>query len=245
MPESRLIQSPRILYTQVVRKENGGLLTFQRIEPPVVPVKAAVPVAALAPTRAVRVEPMRSLMLGAGVFEGSLTEVSWMHEGRACRAWSAVDFRLLQGVGGFELGGAEWSLFAMITVQRKGATPGEGQAWPEFSPEMRASVPLGMRAWYALVEFAGSAEEEAAACAGMDALHEYVETHWAELEQQRAAREAKAAADAAWKAAHPPPPPSKDTIIQFWPVKSAAHLPETGAAPEAAATTTNAQEVQP
>jgi hypothetical protein len=67
------------------------------------------------------------------------------------------------------------------------------------------------------MEYPGAPQDEAAACAPLDALHAYVEANWEALQARRVQREAQKVAEAAYKAAHPePPPPPKDTIIQFW-----------------------------
>ena len=77
--------------------------------------------------------------------------------------------------------------------------------------------PQGLRAWYVLMEFGGTAAMESEACAAVDALHRYVEVHWEALQARRTQREAQKAADAAYKLAHPEPPPAPtNTIIQFW-----------------------------
>ena len=67
------------------------------------------------------------------------------------------------------------------------------------------------------MELGGTAEQEAAACAALDALHAYVELNWEALQARMTQREAQKTADAAYKAAHPEPPPAPtNTIIQFW-----------------------------
>jgi hypothetical protein len=246
-PPSRLIQSPRIIFSQTVRKADGGLLTFQRIEPPeVVAAPVVAPVSTVATPESLL--PSKSFAVGARVFEGSLTEVKWTHEGLTYKAWSSLDFRLLQGLGWFPAPRVRWHFIAMMSVERRAqmearearrsaaglsATTVE---WPVFPPEVLAAVPTGLKAWYVLVESPGTAAQEAAACAGMDALHAHAEANYVALQEQRVVREQKQAADAAWRAAHPEPL-VQDTIIQFWPVKSALHLPQ--------GTTSSTQGVQP
>jgi len=250
-PPSRLIQNPRILFSQTVRKADGGLLTFQRIEPPEVTAAPAVAPVSAAGSAGPRL-PLKTFSAGAQVYDGSLTEVTWMHEGLSYKAWSSLDFRLLQGLGLFEAADARWHVFAMVGVvqpaqleARAARRSAAGLAaapvvWPEFPPEVLAAVPAGLKAWYVLVESPGTPEQEAAACAGLDALHVHAELNYAALQQERVVREQKQAADAAWRTAHPEPL-VKDTIIQFWPVKSALHLPQ-GAGANG---TPNAQGVQP
>jgi hypothetical protein len=239
----RLVKNARVLYESIVRKPDGDYILYQRIEPPPPVLSAPAPVApavvspeALAELQA-SLKPTQNVMMTAQVYEGSLTELCWMHEGKKCVAWSSVDFRLL-GAGTDVLsadGEKRFSFFALTQVttpSQHAARLAQWQAgvaaqpssvtnatwpapvWPVFPPATVASVPPGMTAWFALVYFEGTPEEEDAACAPLEALHAYIETHRAELEIKRAEREAQIAAEAARKAAEPKGP--KTTVIQFW-----------------------------
>ena len=217
---AKLIQNPRILYSSTVRRADGGTTTYQRIEPPTVEQLAALHAARMAAaTPATPASPPLPLLnLSARVYDGTLTEIQWSHNGIQCRAWSTVDFRLLEAIPQFEQGGITRRL-SMITVTHR-QPPAEvvsQRPWPQFPAEVLAAVPQGMRAWYVLMELGGTAEQEAAACAALDALHAYVELNWEALQARMTQREAQKTADAAYKAAHPEPPPAPtNTIIQFW-----------------------------
>ena len=215
---SKLIPNPRILFSSTVRKADGGTTTYQHIAPPTAEQLAAL-AAAQQPAATAPSAPLPPLLnLTARVYEGSLTELRWVHQGIECRAWSSVDFRLLEAIPQFEQDGVTRRLSSITMTHRQ---PPAGvvlqRPWPQFPAEVLAAVPQGMRAWYVLMEFGGTAEQEAAACAALDALHAYVEVNWEALQARRTQREAQKAADAAYKLAHPePPPPPTNTIIQFW-----------------------------
>lgn len=217
---TKLIPNPRILYSSTVRTPDGGSTTYQRIEPPTaeqLTALAAARNAAAAPQAPVSA-PLPLLSLTARVYDGTLTELKWVHEGIECRAWSSVDFRLLEAIPQFEHGGEARRLMSITTTQvRPPVNVASSRPWPAFPAEVLAAVPPGMRAWYVLMEFGGVAEHEAAACAAVDALHAYVEANWDALQARRVQREAQKVADAAYKAAHPEPPPAPENIIiQFW-----------------------------
>ena len=216
-PTPKLIQNPRILYSSTVRHADGGTTTYQRIEPPTAKQLAALNPPVQAPTTpAVPLPPV--LQFTARVYDGTLTELKWSHNGVECRAWSSVDFRLLEAIQQFQQGDITRRLSAitMLQVQPPAGVVSQ-RPWPQFPAEVLSAVPAGMRAWYALMEYNGPPEQEVAACAAMDALHAYVETNWEALQIRRTQREAQKAAEAAYKLAHPEPPPApKDIIIQFW-----------------------------
>jgi hypothetical protein len=213
----KLIQNPRILYSSTVRNADGGTTTFQRIEPPTAAQLAALqPAPLVSSAPAVPLPPILSVT--ARVYEGTLTEIKWLHNGVECRAWSSIDFRLLEAIPQFEHDGVTRRLMSITMTHRQ---PPAGvvlqRPWPAFPAEVLAAVPEGMRAWYVLMEYPGAPQDEAVACAPLDALHAYVEANWEALHERRVQREAQKVKEAAYKAAHPEPPPApQDVIIQFW-----------------------------
>ena len=214
---AKLIQNPRILYSSTVRNADGGTTTYQRIEPPTAAQLAALQPASQAPSAPTAPLPP-ILNVTARVYEGTLTEIKWLHNGVECRAWSSVDFRLLEAIPQFEQDGVTRRLMSITMMHRQ---PPAGvvspRPWPTFPAEVLSAVPQGMRAWYVLMEYPGAPQDEAAACAPLDALHAYVEANWEALQLRRTQREAQKVAEAAYKAANPePPPPPANTIIQFW-----------------------------
>jgi hypothetical protein len=213
----KLIQNPRILYSSTVRHADGGTTTYQRIEPPTAEQLAALNPHVQAPTTPAVPLPT-VLHLTARVYDGTLTELKWSHNGVECRAWSSVDFRLLEAIPQFQHGDITRRLMSITTTQRQPPAGFVSQRpWPQFPAEVLSAVPAGMRAWYVLMETNGTPEQEAATCAAMDALHAYVETNWEALQTRWSQREAQKAAEAAYKLAHPePPPPPTNTIIQLW-----------------------------
>jgi hypothetical protein len=214
---AKLIQNPRILYSSTVRNADGGTTTYQRIEPPTAAQLAALQPAPQAPSAPTASLPP-ILNVTARVYEGTLTEIKWLHNGVECRAWSSVDFRLLEAIPQFEQDGVTRRLMSITMTHRQ---PPSGvvspRPWPAFPAEVLSAVPQGMRAWYVLMEYPGAPQDEAAACAPLDALHAYVEANWDALHVRRTQMEAQKVAEAAYKAAHPePPPPPTNTVIQLW-----------------------------
>ncbi len=216
---SKLIPNPRILFSSTVRKADGGTTTYQHIAPPTAEQLAALAAARQAATPAPSTVPLPPvLQLTARVYEGALTELKWSYQGVECTAWTSVDFRLLEAIPQFEQDGITRRLSSITITHRQ---PPAGvvlqRPWPQFPAEVLAAVPQGLRAWYILTEFGGTAAMEAEACAALDALHRYVEVNWEALQARKTQRDAQKAADAAYKLAHPEPPPAPtNTIIQFW-----------------------------
>jgi hypothetical protein len=83
-----------------------------------------------------------------------------------CRVWSSVDFRLLEAIPQFEQDGVTRRLLSITMTHRQPPAGVVSQRpWPQFPAEVLSAVPQGMRAWYVLMEFGCTAEQEAAACA--------------------------------------------------------------------------------
>jgi hypothetical protein len=88
--------------------------------------------------------------------------------------------------------------------------PGTQQipALPEFSQT---------RSEYFVVEDQGGPLPDEALL-GLEALHVYFDAHRARIIEEAARREAAQAAREQWLKDHPPVP--KDTVINFWPIRS-------------------------
>jgi hypothetical protein len=115
---AKLIQNPRILYSSTVRNADGGTTTFQRIETPTAAQLAALqPALHVSSAPAVPLPPI--LNVTARVYEGTLTEIKWLHNGFECRAWSSVDFRLLEAIPQFEQDGVTRRLMSITMTHRQ------------------------------------------------------------------------------------------------------------------------------
>ncbi|MFM2166026.1 MAG: hypothetical protein RIS79_397, partial [Verrucomicrobiota bacterium] len=136
----KLIQNPRVLDSSTVRHADGGTTTYQRIEPPTAAQLAALNPPVQAPTTpAVPLPPI--LNLTARVYDGVLTEVKWLHNGVECRAWSSVDFRLLEAIPQFEQDGITRRLMSITTTQRQPPAGVVSQrVWPAFPAEVLAAA---------------------------------------------------------------------------------------------------------
>ena len=97
---------------------------------------------------------------------------------------------------------------------------------------VQVSPPSAEGSWYVIVR---QPEKGAAvgAFAGLEALHRYYDANKAALIQKYAQDQAERVAAAEWRAAHPQARP--DTLIRYWPKKSALHLPDAAASHEEAA----------
>jgi hypothetical protein len=115
---AKLIQNPRILYSSTVRNADGGTTTYQRIEPPTAAQLAALQPAPQAPSAPTASLPP-ILNVTARVYEGTLTEIKWLHNGFECRAWSSVDFRLLEAIPQFEQDGVTRRLMSITMTHRQ------------------------------------------------------------------------------------------------------------------------------
>ena len=114
----KLIQNPRILYSSTVRHADGSTTTYQRIEPPTAAQLAALqPVPKVCSAPAAPLPPILSVT--ARVYEGTLTEIKWLHQGVECRAWSSVDFRLLEAIPHFQHGAVMRRLMSITTAQAR------------------------------------------------------------------------------------------------------------------------------
>jgi hypothetical protein len=240
-----LIPNPRVILQRVVQKADGGTITFQRIEPPVLaslpvqpPVVASGSSGAIPPVVGVR---RQVLTLTARVFveAGSdevISEVQWEHEGRRFVAWSTLDFRWVNGLGDFDVGTDRWAVLALARSESREMFEARSAArmardasvaagvsvpmaplpvWPSFSPEVRAGAPAGLKAWYGLVSAEG--------CSSV----EEVEAGCAVMDALHSAAEVKWEALRAWYAAEQvrmvqeamrarlPVVPTHE-VIQFW-----------------------------
>ena len=96
-----------------------------------------------------------------------------------------MDFRLLEAIPQFEQDGVTRRLSSITITHRQPRRVVSARPWPQFPAEVLATAPQGLRAWYILTEFGGTAAMEAEVCAALDALHRYVEVGWEALQARR------------------------------------------------------------
>jgi len=210
----------RVLQESVIRQRNGDTLTFKRVEPPVLPVEAAVPVqqpvlTAAEAARAQRQEQKESsfLSVSASVQADGRTLLRWWpaNGGEGLQAVSNVDFRYLAGIGSFETEKCVYSLFM-------GIGPDEKPLAPELAALAQRLPADGRPAFVMPQAGKGRTPAELQAVAAMEALHDYFEANREMLMQQHAQREVERAARELAERNAPPPGPRK-AVIHFWPLQ--------------------------
>jgi len=234
----------RVLQTRRISLGNRSVI-FNRVAPPVLPKKplvsaplVATPTAgelkALEEMQAKQVQKKQeALFISATVFNNAVTELYWTYDGRQCHAFSNINFNYFGGVTEFEANDTVyWLLMAIMNDQvasgdatkqagAAAATPArqakEIPALSEFSPR---------RSEYLVVEGEGEPLPDEA-FAGIEALHVYFDANRPRLIEESVKRDAAQLAQEQWLKDHPPVP--KDTVINFWPIKSRVY----GNAPQA------------
>jgi hypothetical protein len=144
------------------------------------------------------------------IFPGTMTELSWQHDGLNFRAYSNVDFRLLSNVPEVETADAVYSFFFVpdladlttATAEEKSA------AKLKFSPD---------HAQYVLVNPVTDLKPDDLTLPAIAALLTYYDRNQAGLLADYARREAASAASERQLRAHPPVTP--DGTVFFWSIK--------------------------
>ena len=240
VPQQPPLLEMRVLQTRRVSLGDRSII-FNRVQPPVLRPQPEVPVLPLAvPTEEERqaLEALQAkyaqkkrvaLFISATVFNNAVTELYWTHNGRQCRAFSNINFNYFAGMAELETDDTVcWLLMAVVNNQvapddsQTAASRAQGDkqvpALSEFSQT---------RSEYIVVEDQGGPLPDEA-LVGIEALHGYFDANRARIIEEAAKREAAQAAREQWLKDHPPVP--KDTVINFWPIKSRVYgnAPEVG-----------------
>ena len=222
----------QVLERREVRVGDRSII-YNRVVPPVLPKTGRpVPTApAIDPENAAaKVQsPKRQevLFLSAIVHAGPVTELRWFEAGREHRAFSNIDFRHFGATAEVESAEAAWLLLLSVSEAPR---PQEEPA--DSSQPKKALTPVpsrerfsASRSEYLLADSGSAAPPSPATLAALDALHLHYDARGEELLLRHSQREAERAKEAGRAKENPPPP--KQTIINFWPVRSRAH-PATG-----------------
>ena len=193
--------------------------------------------AALQPPRVV-------VHLSATVYDHQRTLLRWYLNGKLKEemvAWSAVDFSVLAGMGGFTHEGVEYDFMLglgiitdvdterqRLTAVRRGIV---------YQAPVFPVLPTADGAEFVVTK--GDAAN-ADLMAPIRALHEYYAAHSAELIAAYAVRQAKWRAHEAYVRAHPPEP--QDVVVNFW---KRDHALANDVVAEQENTTDGDQEVEP
>ena len=210
----------RVLQESFIQQRNGETVTFKRVEPPVLPVEAAVLAQQqiMTAAEAARVQRQEQkepsyLSVSASVQQDGRTVLRWWPAdgGEGLQAVSNVDFRFLAGIGSFESEKCAYSLFM-------GIGPDEKPLAPEFAA-LAKRLPANSRPAFVMPQAGkGWTPAELQAVAAMEALHDYFEANREMLMQQHAQREVeRAARELAERNA--PPPGLRHAVIHFWPLQ--------------------------
>ncbi len=210
---------PQVVLEQtVVRQKDGGTVTFQRIEPPAVPapvMKVVPPLTAAELARQAQIEAKHPLLLAisATVHEGGVTVLRWSADSEErLAAVSNVDFRWLTGMSQVETETAFCTLVMAVGTDETPLTPEEALLVKALPVDGRPAFGL-MPGKTALTA------AEAAAVAGMEAVHDYLEAN----REMLAARHVKREQDRAARALEDEqarPKAAKQSVIQFWPLSA-------------------------
>jgi hypothetical protein len=159
------------------------------------------------------------LNLGATVYDGKLSDVTWSYGDKWVRAISNVDFKYLSGgMGEFETPDSIYEFFLMTSEVSSAAISHNTQTLALLA-KAHQRLPAE-KAAYMIVD--GNAINDAEVLAELDAVHAYYSANKTRLISEYHQRIADWENQERWNKAHPPV--EKDAVINFWPVKSAIYL---------------------
>jgi len=215
-------------------KSDGTKTIYRRVAPPPAPsvtrqveaVQREWTEAELAEFLRLEAErkPLINISLSATVYDREVTEIRLWHEGERYHALSNVAFSHLQFIGNFEDESAYWSFFGMVDTvdsEKEATIAQQARAFGyDYTPRPRPDKTLFAsldEPEYLLLTERGQRVPEAV-LAQLDAIHVYYLTNERRLaiEHQRAT--AIAEAQRKWREENPEEP--KDTVINFWPIRS-------------------------
>lgn len=169
-------------------------------------------------------KPSMSISLSATVYDSEVTEIRLWHEGELYHALSNVAFEHLQYIGNFEDDTAYWSFFGLVDTvdsEKEAEIAEQARAFgydytPRPRPDKSFFASLEKPEYLLLAERGQSVPE--AVFTQLDAIHIYYLANERRLaiEHQRAT--ALAEAQRKWREETPEEP--KDTVINFWPIRS-------------------------
>jgi len=217
-PPPRIIVPP-CAFDQIEGREDqskGRMITVNRVRNPGLPDPEPAVRQPRPPSppesELVKFPPVRSLAIGATVYDRELTHFMMWFDGQLYRGWSNIDFFHLACFSDFESRGRRYSLMMM---------PGrvDTSDWPQTGENAMAipdhpTLPEDEVA-FAMTE--GDTDNQDA-MASIMALHEVYVAEEARLKVALAKREECQRQAQAWREAHPPQP--RDLNVSFWVRKS-------------------------
>ncbi|MEY4484141.1 MAG: hypothetical protein RL693_1593 [Verrucomicrobiota bacterium] len=208
----------QIIEQQIVHKD-GRAITFNRVVPPPTPIASAS--TSVSPSKVANVpleqesKDHQMLSISATVYDRKITELRWFKDGKSFHAWSNIDFNYIAGIGSFETADTIYSVVLGI-----GNETSQSSGIVKSLPALEA-FPAAQSS-YILIKGDPKTAYTAQDVASMDALHHYFAVNRDKLKAAYTLREQERLKQEQWQKAHPPVP--KDTVINFWPIKSSVYL---------------------
>ena len=200
----------RILKQTVVRKNDGGTVTFNKVAPPVLPQLAPAPSPPLTAAATLRQRELEGknggmLSISATVHAGGITELRWGLNGwTTLRALSNVDFMLLEGTGSVETADKYYTLVMGLGRDSQPLSPADAA--------LAMTLPHDGRASFVLTENKTTkGANERQALEAMQTLHDWFGQNQIQVTQQHAQQLARRRA-----LPKAPPPKPTNTVIHFW-----------------------------
>ena len=223
--------APEIQFQIIEQKRiqtGGRAIIFNRVAPPILPT--APTTAAIAPVETqiqLDQKPYVFTLLSATVYDRQVTELQWFGDGKTYHVFSNIDFNYIAGIGQFETTDAIYSLilgFGNETREVLAAANIEAAArgMPQKLLPDLGQFPEGYSSYFVAADSA----TDAVGFAALDAIHAYYDENREQLQRAYEAREAARIEQERLRAAQPAKP--KDTVIYFWPKKSAIYRGEDG-----------------
>ncbi len=212
--------------------DDGRRLLFRQVAPPPAAARAIEPIprertgdrfAEFLRLEAER-KPQRNISLSATVYDREVTEIRLWHEGEQYRALSNVAFNHLQTIGNFEDETAHWSFFGMVvSVRAEDEAEAAEQArrfgaayLPRERPDTSGFTSLEEPEYLVYPETDQPVPN--AVLVKLDAIHAFYLANEPTLAIRHQRREALAEAHRKWREENPPE--AKDSVVNFWPIRS-------------------------
>lgn len=165
----------------------------------------------------------RTMQLSATVYDRRLSEVRWRKNGLEFTLLSNVDFNYLSMIGWLENDRTRWSTFFFVNnidserEQRfAGLAEAKGATYTPRPVPDGSVLDFGKADYVIFAEPGDEIPDELVE--EMDLLHQHYAANEQALRTSWQNRQELAKAHRAWQKANPPAP--KDTVINFWPVRS-------------------------
>lgn len=201
-------------------------VTFNHIEPPILPVKPLPEPVALSEAEEQEVERRArkqhvSISLSATIYDKEVTELTWTYQGRDYRAFSNIDFNIVRMIDTFETADTVYALNMGLGNETR-------QAASQQSPQKQIPFVTQFDQSKADFKLASSRRIPTEALKGIEALHAYYNTNSGMLMEKLALQEKADQDRAQWLKENPELP--KNIITNFWLVKGMTINAETEAA---------------